>query len=390
MKKSLIALAALATVATAAQAQSSVTIYGVVDVGYGSIDHVANVAGNADKRVSGLQNGGLSTSRLGFRGVEDLGGGLKAGFTLESEFLADTGGQTSTPEALFARESSVFLEGSAGKVRLGRFNSLSYDLAARFDPMGANNIGGAIGTSQYGYVRLENSVEYTTPTFNGLKARLQTGTRTAGASTDGTVPSNAGAKSYGEVAGDTGANRNNAVSLEYSAGKLELAATYGTQKNSIGAKESDVTSLFARYDFGFARLAAGYIQQDTDPQTNGVAGYTATATAKKAKKTFVGANVPVTAAVTVNAYVQQVVNETVGSADTKPWVYTLGANYALSKRTTLYAITAWSNQDNGSSQGIVNAGKWNYHNTSGALVNGAAPVAGKDQTAYAVGIRHTF
>ena len=86
MKKSLIALAALASVATVAQAQSSVTIYGIVDAALVSV-----TGASATGKVQGMGNGGLSTPRLGFRGTEDLGGGLKANFHLEAEFLADTG-----------------------------------------------------------------------------------------------------------------------------------------------------------------------------------------------------------------------------------------------------------------------------------------------------------
>jgi predicted porin len=365
MKKSLIALAALATVATAAQAQSSVTIYGVMDLGYGSISNV----GSDKQRVSGLQNGGLATSRLGFRGTEDLGGGLKAGFTLEAEILADTGTQTSTPEALFARESSVFLGGNFGELKLGRFNTVSYALAAKFDPLGANNIGGHIATGNYGYVRIENAAQYTTPVWNGFKATVQTGTKTQ-ASSNG-----AATTVYGEVAGEFDGNRNTGAAIEYTAGKLELAATTAEQKTAAGVKETEVYSLLARYDFGVARVGAGY----TETKTN--------ATGVKVKKTYIGANVPVTAVLTLNAFASEIKNQVAG---TTPKVYALGANYALSKRTTLYAIGAKSSQDGASTQALVNSGKWSYTTSGGTFTNGAAPAAGNDQTAYTVGIRHSF
>ena len=103
MKKSLLALAAMGAFAGAAQAQSSVTVYGVLDVGY--INQKSDGTGTTATTTASNSFIGTSaetTSRLGFRGTEDLGSGLKANFVLESEFLADNGSQNSTAEALFA------------------------------------------------------------------------------------------------------------------------------------------------------------------------------------------------------------------------------------------------------------------------------------------------
>ena len=128
MKKSLIALAAVAA-SGAAMAQSSVTLYGVVDTS------VAYVKG--DKSVSGLLNNGAATSRLGFRGVEDLGNGLKAEFVLEGAVSPDNGGSSFD----FKRQSTVGLAGEFGQVRLGRALTASYNAVSRYDVFGTNGLG---------------------------------------------------------------------------------------------------------------------------------------------------------------------------------------------------------------------------------------------------------
>jgi predicted porin len=369
MKKSLIALAALSAFATAAQAQSSVTIYGIIDTGIAKSTNV-NAAGQS---VTGMANGGLATSRLGFRGTEDLGGGLKANFTLEAEFLADNGSQASTPEALFARQSTVGLEGGFGRVDLGRINAGNYALQAKFDPMGANNIGGIIATGQIGQVRVENSVTYTSPSFNGLQLALQTGTRTSGTTA---------ATTFGEVAGETDGNRHNTASLSYTSGKLELAAYTAELNDAAGKKLHDNTGAFARYNFGVARVTAGYINVDYKRTVDGTGSIDLAANATaETTKTFVGVNVPVSTNLTLTGLVEQIQYKRVSATDREPMIYTLGATYNLSKRTALYAIYSQVDQDNGSAQTNVSTSKF-------AEFSGAS--ADKDKSSYAVGVRHSF
>jgi len=372
MKKSLIALAALSAFATAAQAQSNVTIYGVIDTGYARVSNTT-----VDKSVSGLANGGLSTSRLGFRGTEDLGGGLKANFTLEAEFLADTGSQTSTPEALFARESSVGLAGNFGEVKLGRMNQFGYGLLAKFDAFGGNNIGGAVATGQR-QARSENTVQYVTPKMSGFQAGIQTGTRTSTATA-----------TYGEVAGETDGNRTNSYFVSYDQGPLELAYVYSDEKDVAGEKYRDFNTAFARYNFGVARVVLGYVQQNIDRKTatasttqaNNTSSTTFSATdSRETEKLFLGVNVPM-GKTTLNAQVEQIEYSLQNGTSRKPVVYTLGANYAFSKRTTAYANYSKANDDNGSAQDMVDSGK--FSGFSGSM-------ADKDKSAYMIGLRHTF
>jgi len=377
MKKSLIALAALATVATVAQAQSSVSVYGIIDTGY---MRSTNVNSNGES-VSGISNGGLSTSRLGFRGTEDLGSGLKANFVLESEFLADNGSQNSTAEALFARRSTVGLEGNFGRVDLGRIDTGSYAMQAKFDPFGANNIGGIIATGQVGQVRVENSVTYTTPTYAGLSVTLQTGTRTSTSSNTVSSPATSTA-TFGEVAGQPNGNRNNTLAVNYTQGKLELGAYYADSKDAAAIKLHENFGGFARYDFGVARVTTGLIDVN---YKNKASGTSTTAWASgdtvETRKAFIGVNVPVSANLTVSGLVEKIQYKRYTSSDREPTIYSLLGQYNLSKRTALYAVYSQVNQDNGSAQTNVSTTK---------LAEMATAIADKSKVSYGVGIRHSF
>jgi len=162
MKKSLIALAALATVATAAQAQSSVTLYGIIDTAL-----VKSTATGGQGSETEVFSGGSASSRLGFKGTEDLGGGLNAGFTLEADVSSVTGlaggttynGTTAgtTNGTLFSRLSFISLgSNQAGTVSLGRVNRLDYTLAGAYDAFGGGNIVGLVRSGYLGNASVYN------------------------------------------------------------------------------------------------------------------------------------------------------------------------------------------------------------------------------------------
>lgn len=133
MKKKYLAtamLAAFGAMAASAYAQSNVTVYGIVDTG---VEYVNNANANKDG-LARLSSGAMNTSRLGFRGTEDLGGGLKAVFQLESGFKVDTGAQDTAD--YFGRQANVGLEGSWGRIVAGRSFTTTYDFILPFDPMG--------------------------------------------------------------------------------------------------------------------------------------------------------------------------------------------------------------------------------------------------------------
>jgi len=156
MKKSLLAVAAIGAFASAAQAQSSVSVYGIMDAGYATVSNTTTAGGN----TTGLQSGGLASPRLGFKGMEDLGGGTKANFVLEAEILtangqadgnyASTGNGAAAAQStsFFNRASYVGLSNATyGEIKLGLSNTATYDNQIKFDPLKAANLGGFLNTS---------------------------------------------------------------------------------------------------------------------------------------------------------------------------------------------------------------------------------------------------
>ena len=186
MKKSLIALAVLAA-SGAAMAQSSVTLYGVADAGVTYLNGADN--------WSGVTSGNNLTSRLGFRGVEDLGGGLKANFVIEGGFNLDNGdgasgyaGAKAGEGFQFKRRSTVGLSGGFGEVRMGRELTAAFNATARYDVFGSVGIGQSRLWADGGVVdasanatavttnqRISNALTYVAPDFSGFKFGLNYG-----------------------------------------------------------------------------------------------------------------------------------------------------------------------------------------------------------------------
>src|SRR5664279_4579735 len=159
MKKSLLALAVLGAFAGAASAQSSVTLYGTVDL---SAKYVKN--DGSDKRLS-LSQDGINSSQLGFRGIEDLGGGLKAGFTLLGGVNADTGTANSK---FWNRRSTLSLYSNMGELRLGRDYTPTFWNETIYDAFGTNGLGSSLNVAQaYNGTRQDNSIGYFLPSNLG-------------------------------------------------------------------------------------------------------------------------------------------------------------------------------------------------------------------------------
>ena len=175
MKKSLIALAVVAA-SGAAMAQSSVTLYGVADAGVGKIKYGAGgttPANDASNKVE-FQSGSLmnnGTSRLGVRGTEDLGGGLKAGFNFETGLDLDDG---SAVGAFWARQANVWLGGNFGTVKLGRQFTPSYLTTSAFELTGTANYSVLANTYNYAGIgsRANSAFSYATPDFGGFTAAV--------------------------------------------------------------------------------------------------------------------------------------------------------------------------------------------------------------------------
>ena len=309
MKKTLIALAAVAATG-AAFAQSSVTLYGVADVAVGKANTAAGaglsntIAATANPTGLGLGNDKFQaiasntlnngTSRYGFRGVEDLGGGLKAGFNFEAGIsLADGSANKSGGEA-FSRAANVSLMGGFGEIRAGRSLNASYYSVASWELTGTANY--SVVANQFNYAgagpRDTAQVMYRSPSFSGLTVDVATVLK--GNDADAT----AGDQSKYDIA------------ATYVAGPLAASLAY----NKVSGATKNV-AVGAKYNFG-AFTVAGSFQ---DP-----AGV---------KKGFtVGVSAPV-GPVTLTADIARATNTADKNTD-----FLLEAKYALSKRTFAYGV----------------------------------------------------
>jgi predicted porin len=299
MKKTLIALAAVA--ATSAFAQSTVTLYGVVDAGF-----------TKGATTTTFTGGGINgTSRLGFKGEEDLGGGLKAVFQVETGL--NSGKETAS--SIGDRGAFVGLAGAFGTVTMGSsVLSPSFYARAATDTSTANNYGIA---KFGGATRLDNSFNYTSPTWNGLTLRASM------------VQSD-----------DNGGKAASDVSAVYANGPLTLAASSADN----GKAEGKGSFVGAAYDLGVAKLHLSSVKATGTPAVAsaaavaaapgnaGTAAVTAAAAVKGLTYTSVGVSAPI-GAITLQADYRV-------AKDAADDTYVLSAQYALSKRTSLTAYTA--------------------------------------------------
>jgi len=303
MKKSLLALAVLGAFAGAASAQSSVTLYGKVDLALGK------ATGSADKQV---RDG--ASSRLGVKGVEDLGGGMKALFGFEHRFDPDTGAQNNA-STFWQGYSTVGLGGAFGTVNLGRQYTSAFSLAQNvFDPFGGDTVAGLRSSSLLSKTKLGTSTTTTTTTDNG-KIRTANSLRY-----DGTF---GGLKVAADIAERTttaaaDANRPYSVAAQYAVGPVMAAVSY---ENPEGAKDNLATAGVA-YTFGPAKLAAA-MSSGKDVDGDKVRGY------------LLGATVTVSPAGRVLAG-YAVLKENNGTASSTAKKVSLGYRHDLSKRTFLY------------------------------------------------------
>ena len=372
MKKSLIALAVLAA-SGAAMAQSSVTLYGVVDTGL--------TYSKGEESVYGMTHvGGNVNSRLGFRGVEDLGNGLKATFNLESGFSADDGTNYMGQDGLaFTRTSTVGLAGNFGEVRLGRMLTSSYLAVSRYDAFGDTGIGASLAWNipQTGYApRTENAISYTSPNFSGFKIGAEYGFGEKKDARDSRYIGVGATYDNGPLSLGLGFDRINNVG--YAA-----AVPAGTNPVTTAVAEKlgdDLTSwqLGGSYNFGVAKLLSFY--KHTNEKN--------VATGNKDKfKTFgLGVTAPVGAAGEVKvAYNNYRLSPNAGKTQ-KADQLSLGYVHNLSKRTALYGTYAYMKNSNKTIGGQkVNLGL----GLNGAMA-GAGLKDGEKQHGLQLGVRHAF
>ncbi len=325
MKKSLVALAVLGSFAATASAQSSVTIYGLLDMGLakGNGGTSVNPGGLGTSKAWTLQQ--ASSSRLGFRGTEDLGGGLSAQFQIEHRFLPDTGAQAAT--VFWHGRSFVQLtSASVGSVYLGREYDPTFWIAVKSDPFGWDGVGqiGSMQLAGYGNtngtsnVRTDNTIGFKSRSFGGLTLQLATG-----------------------LSETTQRGRNDGLNVEYSGGPLYAGVGYARINGGANAAgfvqqdDGDLINAAVHYDFGMAKLIGYYARA----QTRAVAG----GALNENHMAMIGATAPVAGGLIKVAYAVQ--DPAGGNNQIKK--FSLGYNYPLSKRTNLYADLGVSDQERG-------------------------------------------
>lgn len=351
MKKSLLALAALTAFAGVASAQSSVTLFGIIDVNARQVDN------GSGGKLKTLSTDGIASSRLGFRGIEDLGGGLRAGFWLEGAFGADSGcGGTSVgsacPAVTWQRRSTVSLIGNFGEIRLGRDYTPTFLNVLAYEPWGyvgvatIANARSALGSGATTAVRANNMISYFLPTLGGLYGQVS-------------------------VAAGEGAvgNKYEGARLGYAAGPVNVSGAYGKTFKSVGFLDDlKQVSFGASFNLGFLTIAGMYEKADYS-----------TADQKMIEGNIV---VPFGASqikLSIAKFSGTALN---GSSNTLATTQLgLGYQYDLSKRTALYA------------QYGRDANKGTPADGSVFTSTGAGPAGikgGETSTGIEFGIRHAF
>jgi len=387
MKKSLLALAVFGAFAGAAQAQSSVTIYGIVDMGLAYTSHTAGATGNG--ALFQVKSGVIQGSRLGFRGAEDLGGGLKGVFQLEAGFDADTGAQNAnsygTTTALFRRKSVIgFTSPAFGEVYVGRQTDFTDDLGLLNSVQtmaGMVNYSG-LGLNRTEGVRVANSVRYNTANYNGFKASAIYG--------------------FGEQADQSAAGQSMGLGLKYENDIFAAYANYFQAKAGNGNANSDTYIngttfntagnagkvafkswiMGASYKLGPARLYADY-SRSMQPLAFAIAGQNnqvlGGASNSKTDTYDLGVDYSLTAPLHLVASFQHSRMD-FRNVNTKGKLYqgTLGVDYYLSKRTDVYAFASYMKTKDAQNVGIFGANGTSAGNYASS------------QSAVALGVRHRF
>jgi len=345
MKKSLLALAVLTAVSGAASAQSSVTLYGKVDLG---MVYDAGGPGKSVRLASGVTGG----SRIGFKGVEDLGGGNKFSFQLETGYCADsaaaapgganfcTGGNN-----FMGRQAHGDLTGSFGALSAGRQYSLGFNNLATIDPFGAGFAGQANNVNAAGVylvdpsgIRLNNSVTYSTPNMGGFTGSLEA--------------------AFGEVTGNWQSGRETGAGVNYASGPAYAGVSWYDVSNAAGTGAAKKVLTFGgSYDFGVIKIHA------LGQKVSGT-------TALDIFNIMGGVTVPLAGGNLLASYVRH--NDRT-SADKDGNQFGIGYQYPLSKRTSLY--TSFARIQN--------------HNGAGFLV-GNATETGTGNKGFNAGVVHNF
>jgi predicted porin len=357
MKKSLLALAVLGTFAGVASAQSSVNLYGTVDI------NARYVKSTGTGRNPTLSTDGANSSQLGFKGTEDIGGGLKAGFVLLSGLTPDTGGNIEATR-FFNRRSTISLMGGFGEVRLGRDWTPSFWNNNLFDAFATQGLGSSTNIRQlgntvvYNFVRADNSIGYFLPSgIGGVYGQLM-----VAAAERGTAVPTLTTPVAGRYAG---------LRLGFAAGPFDIAAAYGQQQVlTLDATSGAITkpnqkefNIGTSFNAGFAKFT-GYYDRITIWNKD------------LEQRISLGSVIPVgSGEIRVSGNLSEV-KRAADNSKNKVNQLALGYVYNLSKRTAVY--TTVSTLKNGKASSLV-------------LPTGLAmPKAEGRSNGAEVGVRHFF
>lgn len=352
---SALVLTAVALWAPMGAAQATVSLYGLLDL---SAEHVSG-DGFSLSRVS---SSNLSTSRLGLRAEEELGGGLKVRATLETAVSADTGANSGGSARFFDRHAHVALIAGWGELRLGRTDTplgVAADLAGTqaFDDL---TIVGARGATRYR--RTDNSITYLLPTvITGLSGQVQYSLASSGFGGSGLADN--------RVTGDEGTGGKAwGFNLIYAAGPFQAGLGYlkARDENIVAAGEqgASATMLLASYDFGLLKLT-GYANDETNTSVISGAEHLRTVGAKLA--------VPVGQDLVLTAGASRTRGTTDARGDEdRVTIFSLKGVYTLSRRTSLYGWLVSVDNEDAANKGVI------------------APGAGQSGRGLAFGVRHLF
>ncbi len=368
---------------------------------YGTVDAAVTQYSQDGYTKTGLGNSQLGSSKIGFMGTEDLGGGMNAIFKLEGGLANDTGngkasntsnqaaggaGQLTqvagTQGLVFQRFSYVGLNGSFGEVRLGRDYTNTFLYAAgAFDPFGTNGPADstamtfnlALRGAPYTATNISNMVGYTSPNMSGITARLQAFAGEGTNSTDGSGYSAQAQYSNGPLL--------ISAAQQVTTGTVKAAAAPSGSSAGTLATPGDYTqaAVGASYDFGMAKVMFTNVQEKlvTSPTVTGANN-----------SNMIGVVVPMGALNYKASYIASIYNTGVTNApDQKGTLIGLGADYTLSKRTKLYGTVSQVTNDGGTTAAgsqIYSAG--NFASGKAAGTDGKTPTS----TGVAIGINHTF
>ncbi len=404
MKKLVMAAAVIGAFAGAAQAQTSVTLYGIAD-GDLRFDHT-NIG-----TLKSVGSGGESGSRWGLRGTEDLGGGLKANFIFEQGFdLSDNsspqgsigggasagfGGASTAPHSssgsrMFSRIATVGLSGPFGGIRFGRDYTPMFLLQATADPFGAGFVGQVSNLYVNNVIRNDNAIYYETPRFYGVQA--------------------SGSYQFGESTTDNAAtqtkrgNDRYELGITYSNGPLFAGAAYENIRSNQETYKIRSADAAVTYDFGIVKLAAIYWRSKNDNPALGSATIPTSAGIRQNTHTgSFGVTVPFGAWTFLAQYSHLWDKSTFnnGLDYGKPSVnyYSAGLRYSLSKRTIIYAAWAKFSMKTGA-QGQAYSGYGGISDASNAglytatnlgnVTSGGLLQPNVNPYSYQIGIRHSF